>query len=109
MGLGKWMMAAAAAVGVALFAAPAAFAQAPAPSTLGAGEAVFAARCKSCHEPAIDRAPNRVALSAMPPAQIVTALTSGAMTPMAQGLSDADKQAVAAYLTTAQAAPDAHP
>jgi polyvinyl alcohol dehydrogenase (cytochrome) len=78
----------------------------PAP---GAGEAVFNARCKSCHEPAIDRAPNRAALSAYPPAQIVQALTSGVMTPMAQGLSDADKQAVAAYLTTPQEGPEAHP
>ena len=102
-----WVLAAvAAAMGVAVLGAPAAaMAQSPAAS----GEAVFSARCKSCHEPAIDRAPNRTALSAYPPAQIVQALTSGVMTPMAQGLSQADKEAVAAYLTTAQAGPEAHP
>ena len=70
---------------------------------------MFNARCKSCHEPAIDRAPNRTTLSTYQPAQILQALTGGAMAPMAQGLSDADKQAVAAYLTTAQAGPEAHP
>jgi polyvinyl alcohol dehydrogenase (cytochrome) len=73
------------------------------------GEAVFNAHCKACHEPAIDRAPNRTTLSSYQPAQIVQALTSGAMVPMAQGLSDADKAAVAAFLTTPVAAPDAHP
>jgi polyvinyl alcohol dehydrogenase (cytochrome) len=98
-----WTWAAVAAVGAALLSLP------TASMAQGAGEAVFNARCKSCHEPAIDRAPNRTALSAYPPAQIVQALTSGVMTPMAQGLSDADKKAVAAYLTTAQAGPEAHP
>ncbi|MGZ6019531.1 MAG: outer membrane protein assembly factor BamB family protein [Phenylobacterium sp.] len=101
MRLGIW---AAALMGATLFAAPLA-----ATAQTSAGETVFSTRCKACHEPAIDRAPNRVTLSAMPPAQIVTALTSGVMTPMAQGLSQADKEAVAAFLTTAQAGPDAHP
>ena len=87
-------------------AASAVLAQTPAP---GAGEAVFNARCKACHEPAIDRAPSRVALSAFPAAQILQALTNGVMAPMAQGLSQSDKEAVAAYLTTAQVGPEAHP
>jgi polyvinyl alcohol dehydrogenase (cytochrome) len=100
------MWAAAAALGAAMLGAPASSVAQPAP---GGGEAVFTARCKSCHEPAIDRAPNRTTLSAYQPAQIVQALTTGVMTPMAQGLSDADKQAVAAYLTTAPAGPEAHP
>ncbi len=73
------------------------------------GETIFNARCKSCHEPAIDRAPSRVALSAYGAAQIVQAMTNGVMSPMAQGLSQSDKDAVAAYLTTAQVGPDAHP
>ena len=67
----------------------------------GGGEAVFNTRCKACHEPAIDRAPNRTTLGALPAATIVDALTNGVMKPMAAGLSDADKQAVAAYLTSA--------
>ncbi|HEX3363932.1 PQQ-binding-like beta-propeller repeat protein [Phenylobacterium sp.] len=100
-----WIFAAAAAVGAALLATPlVASAQAAA-----GGEAVFNARCKSCHEPAIDRAPNRTTLSTYQPAQILQALTGGVMAPMAQGLSDADKAAVAAYLTTPVAGPDAHP
>jgi polyvinyl alcohol dehydrogenase (cytochrome) len=73
-------------------------AQAQTPS---AGETVFNGRCKACHEPAVDRAPNRATLATMPPATIVDALTNGVMKPMAAGLSDADKLAVAAYLTAA--------
>lgn len=73
------------------------------PSAPSAGEAVFDAHCKGCHEPAIERAPNRATLATMPPATIVDALTTGVMRPMAAGLSDADKQAVAAYLTAAGA------
>ncbi|MGZ3376948.1 MAG: c-type cytochrome, partial [Phenylobacterium sp.] len=101
MRLGIW---AAALMGATLFAAPLA-----ATAQTSAGETVFSTRCKACHEPAIDRAPNRTALSSYQPAQIVQALTNGVMAPMAQGLSDADKAAVAAYLTTPQAGPDAHP
>ena len=99
------ILAAAAVIGAAFLSVPvAALAQAQAN-----GEAVFNARCKACHEPAIDRAPNRVTLSSYPAAQIVQALTTGVMVPMAQGLSQADKDAVAAYLTAAVAGPDAHP
>jgi polyvinyl alcohol dehydrogenase (cytochrome) len=87
---------AAAAMGAAMLAVSGAAAQAPAAS---GGEAVFNTRCKSCHEPAIERAPNRTALAAFRPEQIVDALTDGVMKPMSAGLSDADKQAVAAYLT----------
>ena len=101
-----WIWAAAAAVGAAMLSAPGV---SMAQSAQDAGETVFNARCKACHEPAIGRAPNRAALSSYQPAQIVQALTSGVMVPMAQGLSPADKDAVAAYLTTPQAAPEAHP
>src|SRR5438552_18523725 len=72
-------------------------AQAPA-----VGETVFNARCKACHEPALERAPSRTALAALRPEQIVDALTNGVMKPMSAGLSDADKQAVAIFLTTGQ-------
>jgi polyvinyl alcohol dehydrogenase (cytochrome) len=70
--------------------------------TTTAGEAVFNARCKGCHDPNIDRAPSKATLQTFPAAQIVDALTNGVMKPMAAGLSDDDKQAVAAYLTGAQ-------
>jgi polyvinyl alcohol dehydrogenase (cytochrome) len=65
------------------------------------GAMVFEQRCKSCHEPAIERAPGRAELSMRPRADIVRALTSGVMMSMAQGLNAADIQAVAAYLTPA--------
>jgi mono/diheme cytochrome c family protein len=63
------------------------------------GEDIFNTRCKDCHEPAVERAPNRDQLGAKTPDEIVTALTTGPMQPMAQGLSPEDKQAVAAFLT----------
>ena len=69
------------------------------------GEAVFNARCKACHEPAIERAPDRATLATMPSGVIVEALTTGVMKSMATGLSEAERQAVAAYLTAATAAP----
>jgi len=71
--------------------------------TASAGEGVFNAHCKACHDPNIDRAPSKATLATYPPAQIVDALTNGVMKPMAAGLSDEDKQAVAAYLTGAAA------
>src|ERR1700675_4050246 len=63
------------------------------------GEDLFAQRCKSCHDPAIERAPGKAELAARPRAAIVVSLTSGIMEPMAQGLSAEDIQSVAAYLT----------
>ena len=84
-----WMAALAAAVVAAPLAAHA----------QGTGEATFNARCKGCHDPAIDRAPGKATLATYPAAQIVDALTNGVMKPMAAGLSDEDKAAVAAYLT----------
>jgi polyvinyl alcohol dehydrogenase (cytochrome) len=68
------------------------------------GEALFNARCKSCHEPAIERAPGRTELAMRPREGIVTALTTGVMAPMAQGLSRPEIEAVAAFLTPSQTA-----
>jgi polyvinyl alcohol dehydrogenase (cytochrome) len=77
--------------------------QAPAPD----GGAVFNARCKSCHEPPVGRAPGRAELAQRPRADIVRAMSGGIMTPMAAGLSPEQIDAVAAYLTTAPSAEDA--
>ncbi|MBX3482048.1 cytochrome c [Phenylobacterium sp.] len=63
------------------------------------GEEVYAARCKECHESGDDRAPQRDALARKTPAEIIAAMTGGPMTPMAEGLTPEDKQAVADYLT----------
>ena len=63
------------------------------------GQTVWTQRCQSCHEPAVGHAPDRAALAARSGAQIEQALTTGAMKPMASGLSAADIKAVADYLT----------
>jgi polyvinyl alcohol dehydrogenase (cytochrome) len=62
------------------------------------GEAIFVARCKSCHDPAVERAPGRLELAFRPRADIVAALATGVMAPMAQGLSRAEIEALAVYL-----------
>jgi len=81
----------------------AALAGAQQPATQPAnGAAVFAARCKSCHEPAVERAPGRLELSVRPATDIVTALTTGVMASMAQGLSRPEIEAVALFLTGQQ-------
>jgi polyvinyl alcohol dehydrogenase (cytochrome) len=82
------------------FRAPA-FAQQEAAPGLS-GETVFTARCKTCHEPAVERAPTRAELSFRAPADIVTALTTGVMAPMAKGLSRPEIEAVALYLAPGQ-------
>jgi len=105
MKITTFIAAGAALVGAAVFAAPLVGHAQGAPAS---GEALFDGRCKACHDPAVGRAPNRTALSVLPPAQIVEVLTSGVMTPMAAGLSPDDKRAIAAYLTTPAAGPDAH-
>jgi polyvinyl alcohol dehydrogenase (cytochrome) len=68
------------------------------PAAPVSGESVFNARCKSCHDPAVERAPGRLELAFRPRADIVTALTTGVMAPMAQGLSRAEIEAVALFL-----------
>jgi len=72
----------------------------PAPS----GAAVFDARCKRCHEPAITRAPNLEQLRARTNQDIIDALTRGVMQPQAVGMTPAEMSAVATFLT-GQAAP----
>lgn len=72
-------------------------------TTQGAnGETVFATRCKSCHEPAVERAPTRDELAFRTPADVVTALTIGVMAPMAKGLSRPEIEAVALFVAPGQ-------
>ncbi|HEY2677151.1 MAG TPA: PQQ-binding-like beta-propeller repeat protein [Steroidobacteraceae bacterium] len=65
------------------------------------GAALFKARCASCHDPAVDRAPPKDALAAHFPDDIATVLKTGVMQPMAAGLSDTDIHAIANYLSIA--------
>src|SRR4029450_4732458 len=79
---------------VAMFAAPAA-AQTP------DGAAVYQASCASCHaNPGPDsRAPNREILATLAPESIMVALTSGQMFRQGSALTDAERRAVAAFLS----------
>ena len=63
------------------------------------GYELYTSRCASCHDGGSDRAPHNDVLSAIGPDPVIDALTRGVMRPMAAGLSDADIEAVAIYLT----------
>jgi polyvinyl alcohol dehydrogenase (cytochrome) len=63
------------------------------------GAALFKARCASCHDPAVERAPPKDALARHFPDEIAATLKTGVMQPMAAGLSDADIQSIALYLS----------
>lgn len=63
------------------------------------GEPIFKARCAACHEPAVERAPDRKALSARAPEEVYDALTVGQMKPMAEGMTPAEIYGVVRYLT----------
>ncbi len=75
-------------------------AQPPASAIAAAeGGALFDQHCKGCHEPAVGRAPNRQTLAGRARGDIITALTSGAMAPMASGLNPDQIKSIAIYLT----------
>jgi polyvinyl alcohol dehydrogenase (cytochrome) len=79
-----------------------ALAQSPSPQTQPShaeGGALFEQRCKSCHEPPIDRAPSRSAMSVRPTSEITEALSAGVMAPMATGLSASQIQSLVLFLT----------
>src|SRR5262249_50856266 len=81
-------------------AGAAAQAQAQAAATAAHGEELFNGKCKSCHDPAIERAPDRTALASFNGDVIINALSAGGiMQPMAAGMSADDIRAVAIYLT----------
>ncbi|HET9160677.1 MAG TPA: cytochrome c [Caulobacteraceae bacterium] len=69
------------------------------------GQALFGQRCAVCHEGG--SGPSKAQLATHTPSQIVDILTNGVMAPMAAGLSDTEKQAIAGYLTNPAAAPGA--
>ena len=63
------------------------------------GATIFAERCKECHESGDDRTPPRAELAKKTVDEIVAALTTGPMAPVAEGLTPEDKKAVATFLT----------
>jgi len=81
----------------ALLFTPASWAQEP------DAEALFQGRCALCHAADANAgAPDRATLSAFPPAAIVDAMRSGSMRQQAVGLSDAELQTLAEFLTGKQ-------
>ncbi len=68
-------------------------------STNAEGAKVFAQVCAVCHERGGGYAPAVYILKIMTPASIYGALTTGAMRVQAKDLSDAQKKAVAEFLT----------
>ncbi|CAN5166281.1 PQQ-binding-like beta-propeller repeat protein [soil metagenome] len=77
--------------------------QGPANTALGA--TTFDVRCKRCHDPAITRAPNLEQLRGRTTQDIVEALMRGVMQPQAVGMTPAEINAVAAFLTGHAAPP----
>ena len=73
-----------------------------APTTSGpaSGKALYEAFCSACHAKAANGTPTATALAKLPQTQIVAALTSGKMAPMASGLNGAQVEAIAHYLTS---------
>src|SRR5204863_2015410 len=69
------------------------------------GEPVFKARCAGCHEPAIDRAPDRKALAARSPEEVYDALTVGAMKTIGATLSPSELYGVTRFLTGKSSTP----
>lgn len=61
------------------------------------GAALYKVRCGTCHDNPQDRTPGRDVIARNSPAFIMTAMNS-VMAPMATGLTDAEKQAIALHL-----------
>src|SRR6201996_6210877 len=72
----------------------------PAPDASNPGAQLYIQKCAQCHDHPVDRIPARVFLSIVKtPEQVVTALTSGVMQPMAAGLSADQIKSLASYVT----------
>jgi len=70
-----------------------------------AGDAIFRARCASCHDGQPDsRAPALDALKSRQPQAIIDALVNGAMRVQGAQMNGADRRAVAEYVTGSVAA-----
>lgn len=80
-------------------AALAAATPAPGETPPSPGAAIYQSRCAMCHEGGVPKAPAKLFLQMMATDAIHGALTVGVMQAQAAGLSDADKVAVAEYLS----------
>src|SRR5580704_16723986 len=73
--------------------------QTGAPPAAMQGRSLFQARCASCHEPAVGRAPDRARLAQLGALEVFNELKNGSMRAMAEGLKDEELGAVAAYVS----------
>src|SRR6202044_823437 len=72
----------------------------PAPDASNPGAALYTQRCAQCHDHPVDRIPPRAFLGIVKtPEQVVTALTSGVMQPMAAGLNADQIKSLAVFIT----------
>jgi len=72
----------------------------PAPDAHNPGAQLYTQRCAQCHDHPVDRIPARAFLAIVKtPEQVVTALTSGVMQPMAAGLSADQIKSLATFVT----------
>jgi len=72
----------------------------PAPDANNPGAQLYAQKCAQCHDHPVDRIPARAFLAIVKtPEQVVTALTSGVMQPMAAGLSADQIKSLAVFVT----------
>lgn len=72
------------------------------------GESFYRQRCATCHDAGLSRAPNRAAMGHMSPENIRLALTTGAMSKQAAGLSPAQLDSLVLFLA-GQATPKPQP
>jgi polyvinyl alcohol dehydrogenase (cytochrome) len=68
------------------------------PAAASDGAAIYKSQCAACHDSPTPRAPDRATIALKSRDAIFASLVSGTMSIVAQGLSAADKRAVADYL-----------
>lgn len=74
-------------------------------ASVSLGQRVYEQRCAPCHSSGQPGVPTAASLTVLSPSLIVQTLTSGSMKPMAAGLSSAEIEALAAYLTSSPQKP----
>ena len=70
------------------------------------GPALYKKSCAVCHDAGVGRAPSRETLHAMTPRQVLAAMESGAMISMAASLTEAERRAIAEFVTEKSLGPD---
>jgi len=69
------------------------------PAKGGRGGELYTSQCGACHDRGLERAPQRAVLAVMSPQAVYQVLTKGTMATQAAALSDADRLALAEFIT----------